>query len=261
MATGPTVGVVTGGASGIGAACAIELSERGYKVIIVDVNADLAEERAKAIGGIARVADVSDEVQVEKLAAEIWRDFGPVDALVANAGVLQRPLPPHELSMTDYDRVMSVDLRGVYVSCRAFGTLMARRGLGSIVTISSCAAFLSTPLHAYGPAKAAVVAMTATLAAEWGRSGVRVNCVAPAFTLTEGLRERDARGERDLSRFGSDLLLGRPIDPSEIAKPVAFLLSSDASAITGITLPVDGGLIASGVWQSYGGVRGVYHAA
>jgi NAD(P)-dependent dehydrogenase (short-subunit alcohol dehydrogenase family) len=261
MTTSSAIAVVTGGASGIGAACAAELADRGYLVIVVDVNADAAAQRAKAIGGVARVADVSDEHQMDKLAADIWREFGAVDALVANAGVLQLPLPPHELSMADYDRVMSVDLRGVYVTCRAFGTLMARHGAGAIVTISSCAAFLSTPLHAYGPAKAAVVAMTATLAAEWGRSGVRVNGVAPAYTLTEGLKERGARGERDLSRFGSDLLLGRAIEPSEIAKPVAFLLSSDASAVTGVTLPVDGGLIASGVWPSYGGIRGAYDAA
>lgn len=260
MTKSSAIAVVTGGASGIGAACAIELAERGHQVVVVDINGDLAEQCAKSIGGIARTADVSSEEEMERLAADIWQECGPVAALVANAGVLQRPLPPHELPMSEYDRVISVDLRGVYITCRAFGTRMARHGSGNIVTISSGSAYLSTPLHAYGPAKAAVVALTETLAAEWGRSGVRVNGVAPAFTLTEGLKERAARGERNLDRFGTDLLIGRAIEPSEIAKPVAFLLSPESSAITGITLPVDGGLKAAGVWESYGGIRPAYGA-
>lgn len=251
------VAVVTGAASGIGAACAEALARQGYDVVLTDVTAATLEERARALGGTWRVLDVTDEVATEALAQELFA-AGGVDALVASAGVLQSPLPPHELPMTDWDRVVQVDLRGVYLSCRAFGTLMARRGRGAIVTISSCAGLRSTPLHSYGPAKAAVIALTATLAAEWGRSGVRVNGIAPAFTLTEAVKERARLGERDLSAFSRDHLIGRAIEPREIAEPVAFLLSDAASAITGVTLPVDGGLLAGGVWASYGGYRHPY---
>lgn len=254
---GKRVAVVTGAASGIGAACAEVLVEQGYDVVMTDVTAAALEEKARGIGARWHVLDVTDEAATEALAQELFA-AGGVDALVASAGVLQSPLPPHQLLMTDWDRVMQVDLRGLYLSCRSFGTLMARAGRGAMVTISSCAGLRSTPLHAYGPAKAAVISLTETLAAEWGRSGVRVNGVAPAFTLTEAIRERARIGERDLSAFSRDHLIGRAIEPREIAGPVAFLLSDAASAITGVTLPVDGGLLAGGVWASYGGCRAAY---
>lgn len=249
--------VVTGAGSGIGAACARMLVARGYRVIVTDVTKEPIEALATDIGSEWRVLDVTDEAATEDLAAELFID-GSIGALVASAGVLQSPLPPHVLPLGDWDRVISVDLRGVYLSCRAFGTRMARAGAGSIVTISSCAGLRSTPLHAYGPAKAAVISLTESLAAEWGRSGVRVNGVAPAFTLTEAIKERAHAGERDLSAFSRDHLIGRAIEPDEIAAPVCFLLSDEASAITGITLPVDGGLLAGGVWNTYGGYRAAY---
>lgn len=252
------VAVVTGAASGIGAACAAELVRRGYTVWLADVDEAKARERAESIGGHAHVVDVAEEDSVRALADAVYDAHGRVDALVASAGVLQSPLPPAELPMEVFDRVVKVHLRGTYLTCREFGTRMADAGGGAIVTISSGAAFRSTPLHAYGPAKAAIVGLTETLAAEWGRSGVRVNGVAPAYTLTEGIGRQ---GDRDLSSFGRNLLIGRAIDPAEIARPVAFLLSDDASAITGITLPVDGGLIASGVWSDYGGLRPAYPLA
>lgn len=251
------VAVVTGAASGIGAACAETLVAQGYHVVMTDIEAGTLEAKATALGAEWRVLDVADEEATETLAEKLFTTGG-VDAFVASAGVLQTPLPPHELSMLDWDRVVNVDLRGLYLGCRAFGTRMARAGRGAIVTISSCAGLRSTPLHAYGPAKAAVISLTESLAAEWGRSGVRVNGVAPAFTLTEAVRKRARIGERDLSAFSRDHLIGRAIEPREIAEPVAFLLSDAASAITGVTLPVDGGLLAGGVWATYGGYRAAY---
>ncbi|MFC0281346.1 SDR family NAD(P)-dependent oxidoreductase [Falsigemmobacter intermedius] len=249
--------VVTGGASGIGFACAEVLRAEGWSVVLADVNADLLQARAAQIGAEAAVLDVSDPDATEALAARL-ADSGGVQGLVASAGVLQRPVAPHELSMAEWDHVMNIDLRGVYISCRAFGTRMARAGTGAIVTISSGAGMLSTPMHSYGPAKAGVISLTQSLAAEWGRSGVRVNGVAPGFTLTEAVKARLATSERDISGFERDQVIGRALEPVEIARPVAFLLSDAASAITGTTLPVDGGIIANGVWPSYGGLRGKY---
>lgn len=255
MAQDKRVALVTGGGSGIGAACAAKLAQQGYHVIVADLDETRAQRVANACGGEAEQFDVASETATEAFCDNLLARHGHLDALVSCAGVMQKPLSPSSLPMEDFDHVMAVDFRGVYLTCRAFGTRMAQHGSGAIVTISSCAAFRSTPLHAYGPAKAAVVALTQTLAAEWGRSGVRVNGVAPAYTLTEELQRRADSGERDLSRFGRELILGRPITPAEIAGPVAFLLSDAASAITGITLPVDGGLLAAGVWNDYGGLR------
>ena len=250
--------VITGGGSGIGAACAERMAASGWHVVCADVDLGNARAVADRVGGTARQLDVTDEAATEALADAIERDIGPVTAVVASAGVLQPWDRPHELDMKVFDRVVEVDFKGVFVTARVFGTRMARAGSGALVLISSCAALRSTPLHAYGPAKAAVAAMTETLAAEWGYSGVRVNCVAPAFTLTEVIERQAREGQRDLSAFGRDLLIQRPIRPSEIAAPVEFLLSEGASAITGITLPVDGGLLAAGVWHSYGGPRAAY---
>lgn len=247
--------VVTGAASGIGAACANLLSQRGNRVILVDRDAAGVAAQGARLGAPAYTLDVADEAAVAETSAAIMAEHGVPHGLVACAGVVQKILPPHELPMEEFDRVLAINLRGLYLTCREFGTAMARTGRGAIVTISSGAAYRSTPLHAYGPAKAAVVALTETLAAEWGRSGVRVNGVAPAYTMTEGIRDRAAQGDRDISGFGNGLIIGRAINPAEIAAPVAFLLSEDASAITGITLPVDGGLLASGVWDDYGGLR------
>jgi len=251
--------VVTGAASGIGMACAEALVAKGYRVLMTDISEGPLKVKAEALGAGWRVLDVTDEAANEALAAELFADGG-VDALVASAGVLQSPLPPHELSMADWDRVIDVDLRGLYLGCRAFGTRMARAGHGAIVTISSCAGLRSTPLHGYGPAKAAVISLTTGLAAEWGRSGVRVNGIAPAFTLTEAIKERARISERDIKAFSRDHLIGRAIEPREIAEPVVFLLSDAASAITGVTIPIDGGLLAGGAWASYGGYRAPYMA-
>lgn len=255
MVEGPRCVVVTGAARGIGAACARLLAERGDTVILVDRDPAGLAALAGELDAPAYTLDVADEAAVVETCAQIIAAHGVPQGLVACAGVVQTIMPPHELPMAEFDRVLAINLRGLYLTCREFGTAMARAGRGAIVTISSGAAYRSTPLHAYGPAKAAVVALTETLAAEWGRSGVRVNGVAPAYTMTEGIRERAARGERDISGFGKGLIIGRAISPDEIAAPVAFLLSADARAITGITLPVDGGLLASGVWDDYGGLR------
>jgi len=252
------VAVVTGAGSGIGAACAKMLSAKGYKVVVTDITRAPIKALAQDIDAEWHVLDVTDEKATEDFVGELFAKTS-VDALVTSAGVLQSPLPPNELPMADWDRVIAVDLRGLYLSCRAFGTRMANAGKGSIVTISSCAGLRSTPLHAYGPAKAAVISLTEGLAAEWGRSGVRVNGIAPAFTLTEAIIERARIGERDLSAFSRDHLIGRAIEVDEIAAPVCFLLSDEASAITGITLPVDGGILAGGVWNTYGGYRAPYH--
>ena len=252
---GGRVALVTGGASGIGEACVRVLAERGARIVVNDVDRARAEAVARDVSGLAVVADVSDEHDVERMTEAAERELGPIDILVANAGVLQSPLPPEELSLSDWDRIVAVDQRGVYLSCRSVGGRMAKRGRGSIVTVASIAGMRSMPLHSYAPAKAAVISMTQCLAAEWGRSGVRVNAVAPGYTLTPALKEAIDSGRRDATTLAETSALGRLIEPREIAIAVAFLASDEAAAITGIALPVDAGWLVATPWLSYGGIR------
>ena len=136
---------------------------------------------------------------------------------------------------------------------------MARRGGGSIVNIASIAGSRSGPLHAYGPAKAAVISLTECLAAEWGRSGVRVNAVSPGFTLTPAVMKSFELGVLDKNAIEQSTALGRLINVEEIAAAVGFLASPSGSAITGVNLPVDAGFLVATSWQAYGGIRLASH--
>jgi len=249
-----SVAVVTGGASGIGEASARLLAGRGTQVAIVDVAEERGRDVAEAIGGAFFRASVLDEDEIEAAAQQIEDQLGPADILVTSAGIAQSPRPPEELAMKTWDRVVDTDLRGTYLSCVAFGRRMALRGRGSIVTIASITGMRATPLHAYGPAKAAVISLTAGLAAEWGRSGVRVNAVSPGYTLTPPMQWAIDNGRRDPTLMEENSALGRLVAPEEVARAVAFLASEDASAITGVNLPVDAGWLTAGPHHTYGGL-------
>lgn len=243
------IAVVTGGASGIGAACARRLAACGARVVIAD------RKPAEATAAQTVAIDIADEHSVVAAMEEIESRIGPVAVLVNSAGVLQRTLPPEQLGLAEWDFVARVDLRGTYVCCAAFGARMAARGAGAIVNISSVAGMRSGPLHSYGPAKAGVIHLGKCLAAEWGPKGVRVNTVSPGFTQTPALDKGKADGTLEDATLSANTALGRLIRPEEIAAAVAFLASDLASAITGINLPVDAGYLVATPWASYGGLR------
>jgi NAD(P)-dependent dehydrogenase (short-subunit alcohol dehydrogenase family) len=249
------IAVVTGGASGIGAACAEVLAADGWKVVVADINLEPAQAIAQRINGIAWQIDVASDASVAEAAASIEKQVGPVYGLVNSAGIIQKPLAPHELDMEAFDRVQQIDFRGTYLACREFARAMLSRQAGSIVNISSVAGSRSMPLHSYSPAKAAVINMTQCLAAEWGRSWVRVNAVAPGYTLTPALQAAIDKGERQVDGALINSPLHQLVKPSQIADAVAFLLSDRATAITGINLPVDCGWLAGTTWDMYGGLR------
>jgi NAD(P)-dependent dehydrogenase (short-subunit alcohol dehydrogenase family) len=255
--TGSTkrISVVTGGASGIGAACVRELAANGDLVVVVDRDVAKAQAVAAEIGGRAYAADVGDERGVEACAAAIERECGPVDVLVNSAGIIQVPVRPHDLPMSAWDDIVRVDQRGTYVACLAFARGMIGRKRGSIVNIASIAGMRSMPLHAYAPAKAAVISITECLAAEWGPSQVRVNAVSPGYTRTPALQGAIDKGQRDINALKGNSALGRMVEPDEIAKAVAFLAGPDAAAITGVNLPVDCGWLVTPSWHTYGGLR------
>lgn len=248
------VAVVTGGASGIGLACCQELAERGARIMVLDRD-QRAHDLAKELGGRAWIVDVSDEAAVDRCAAQIESEFGAPAVLVNSAGVIQVPLPPEKLSMQVWDDVVRIDQRGTYVACVAFGKRMAARRRGNIINIASIAGMRSMPMHAYAPAKAAVISITECLAAEWGPAQVRVNAVAPGYTRTPALQDAIDKGERDVARLETNSALGRMVEPVEIARVVAFLAGPDAAAITGATIPVDCGWLVTTSWHTYGGLR------
>ncbi len=248
------IAVVTGGASGIGLATAGVLIERGWRVVISDIDAKANQAAAVSIGADPIPFDVNDEHATEAAFADIEARLGPIEALFANAGVIQSGGRSEDLPFAEFDRVIAVNLRGVYVSCITAGKRMARRGHGGIVITGSVTASRTAPLHAYAPSKAAVVHMAACLAADWGRSGVRVNAVSPGYVATPPVLANIARGTRDPKLLVEGAALGRMVEPAEIGRGVAFLLSDDASAVTGINLPIDAGWLAGSHLTTYGGV-------
>lgn len=245
--------IVTGGGSGIGAACAAALADAGARVCVLDRSEERAGAQAVAVGGRAYVCDVADEAKVEQTIAAIEKEEGPIAALVNAAGILQRILPPDKLTLDEWDAILRVDLRGIYLTCATAGTRMARRGKGAIVNVASVSGMRSAPLHGYGPAKAGVIQLGECLAAEWGRVGVRVNTVSPGFTDTPALQKSFALGALDRARLTEASALGRLVAPAEIAAAVLFLCSDLASGITGVNLPVDVGYLVAAPWGAYGG--------
>ena len=247
--------IITGGASGIGAACCRLFAERGAKVVVLDRDVGRAEAVAKEIGGRAWHADVTDEPSLTSAARSIETEFGPVETLVNSAGIIQVPHRPSELSMAVWDDIVRVDQRGTYLASVVFARAMLQRRRGSIVNIASIAGMRSMPLHSYAPAKAAVISMTACLAAEWGPAGVRVNVISPGYTRTPALQAAIDKGERDVSLLRSNAALGRLVEAEDIAKAAAFLASAEAAAITGVNIPVDCGWLVATPWNTYGGLR------
>jgi NAD(P)-dependent dehydrogenase (short-subunit alcohol dehydrogenase family) len=184
------LGVVIGGANGIGAATCEVMIREGWRVAVVDLAQQAAEETAKRIGGLAFALDISNLEAVETLALQIEREHGPVAGLVVAAAAFQDKFAPDEFPMELWQRVMKVNIEGTFNANRVFAAGMARAGKGSIVNVASIVGHASSPQHAYGPTKAAVLNMTKNFAAQYGKSGVRVNSVSPGAVLVPRVKAR-----------------------------------------------------------------------
>ena len=244
--------LVTGGSRGIGAATATLLAEQGHTVVIVDI-APEPPEGSQAILWPAPF-DVASEGGVTAGIADIEAAHGPITGLVNAAGVFGKMHSLERVRMEQWDREVNIDLRGTFMVARAVGVRMAKRRNGAIVNVASVAGMTSGPIHAYTAAKAGVIQLTQTLAAEWGRAGVRVNAVSPGFTRTAMLEAGIASGALDKERLARPSAMNRLVEPMEVAQAIAFLLSPQASGITGINLPVDAGFLAGSTWDAYGGL-------
>jgi pyridoxal 4-dehydrogenase len=233
------VAIVTGAGQGIGRAIAGKLREEGARVVVADKNPETASKAAADIGGVAHVADVSDPDQVAALAAAAVDRFGTVDILVNDAAIVPF-LPWEDLDFAEWRRVMSVNIDGVFLACKAVYPHMKRAGYGRIVNIASNVVVAGTPNMAhYVAAKGAVLAFTRSLATEVGRHGITVNAVAPGLTASEGVLASPHAGAFDF--VVSLQAIPRRAVPADIAPAVAFLASEEAGWITGQMLVADGG--------------------
>ncbi|HTP73579.1 MAG TPA: SDR family oxidoreductase [Burkholderiaceae bacterium] len=239
------VAVVTGGAQGIGLACATLLAEAGARVVLLDRDEDaLQSARARVPNATARVLDVTDEAAVDRTFAALAGEHGAIHVLVNNAGLAIRK-PSLELSLTDWNAVVAVNLTGAFLCARAAARHMPASG-GAIVNAASIMGLSGGGLYpniSYQTTKGGLVNMTRALAVEWAPRGIRVNAVAPTWTRT-GFIGALERSPELMQRIRDVTPLKRLAEPHEVASAVLFLASPAAAMVTGHVLAVDGGYLA-----------------
>jgi NAD(P)-dependent dehydrogenase (short-subunit alcohol dehydrogenase family) len=237
------VAVVTGAAQGIGNAIAKGLAAEGARIVVADLNR--ADEAAQEFeDGIGLTVDVADELQVERMAQQVVDECERIDILVNNAGLYAslQMRPFTEIPVEEWRQVMDVNVLSMFLTTRAVVPRMREQGGGRIVNISSGTPFRGVPflLH-YVTSKGAIVALTRALAKELGRDDVLVNCVAPGFTMSDGVREHPEVIEalRDISV--SARTIQRDQEPEDVVGAVVFLCGPGAAFVTGQTIVIDGG--------------------
>ncbi len=238
------VAVITGGASGIGLATARKLLSEGAKVVLVDWNEDVSEI-AKTLNNDALGirCDVSSDTDVQKSVNDIIEKFGHIDFLVANAGIGGGPNKAHEVSVDEWNKVIGVNQTGIFLMNKYVITEMLKTGGGAIVNTSSMYGLVGTTMSfAYSASKGAINQMTRSLALTYARDNIRVNAVAPGYVDTPILAEvpKDMK-----DAMANQLPVGRLGKDTEIANLICYLLSDDATFITGAIVPIDGGFTAA----------------
>jgi NAD(P)-dependent dehydrogenase (short-subunit alcohol dehydrogenase family) len=252
------VALVTGGANGIGKAIAQVLAQNGARVVIADLDESLSKATAAEIPGAIGVKfNVSDEASVEAGVAFIKANLGKIDILINNAGVNTRNrVNIDQFSNDDWDRIMNVDLRGLFLVSRAVSKLMISQNGGRIVNISSVMGVVPARLQcAFTAAKAGVNQLTRTMAIELAPHNILVNCVAPGSTLTEGTKDLFYGGEKGMSdttkRMLAHVPLNRPGSTDEMAYAVLYFVAPESGYTTGQILCVDGGWTAGGFFRDF----------
>jgi NAD(P)-dependent dehydrogenase (short-subunit alcohol dehydrogenase family) len=246
------VALVTGAGSGIGRATALAFARAGACVAAADINLAAAEQTAALIRAAnadahALACDVASESQVAQLISDTVRRFGRLDYAHNNAGIGAPPAALHEADLASFERVLKVNLVGVWLCLKYEARYMLEHGGGAIVNTASLAGLIGFPMNvAYSASKHAVVGLTRTAALEYARAGIRVNAVCPAFVHTPMVDQLVQLGgpRMSLERLASMQPMGRLGTPEEVAEAVVWLCSDNAAFITGHCLPLDGGTTA-----------------
>lgn len=257
QAAEPRIGVVIGGTSGIGRAIAVRFAQEGFRVVVAGRDATRGAEAAEACRAAGAPdmrfieTDVGDARSVDALGRGVVAAFGVPHAVVNCAGILQSGKRVLDQDLDEDERMWRINYRGTLLGCQVFGRLMSDAGRGALLNVGSLASFAPLSLPAYTPGKHAVLALTEILAAELGPKGVRVNAVAPGYTLSDGLKAKIAKGERNPEAIQATTALRRFVEPRDVAEAALFLCSDRAGAITGVTLPVDAGWLVQAPYAQY----------
>ncbi len=241
-----TTALVTGAASGLGRCIAERLAAAGVTLALVDVDGDGAGRALDEIGakGVVVAVDLSRPEEVQRALREVDDRLGPVDLLVNNAGIsgVGPPKPTADTPLDEWEKTLAINVTAPFLLCQSIVPGMAERGRGVVVNIASMAGILCLPGRvSYAASKAALISLTKTLAAETAKSGVRINAVCPGWIETPFVAARMA--EPELRAAAEAMVpMGRIASPDEVTDTVMFLLSTGSRYMTGVALPVDGGM-------------------
>lgn len=245
------VALVTGAGQGIGRAIALAFAKEGADIAVNAMHKETSEATVEDLRKLGRravsiPADVSLPDEVDRMVGKVLDTFGKIDILVNTAGGGSRFFPMLDFPLEEWEKVMALNLRSAYLCSQRVGRLMAEQKAGKILNMASVNAYGGSPLRsAYAPAKAGIVNLTMVMAVELGKYNINVNCLAPGVVLVPRIKRLAEQNVFNLERVLSRTPLGRLCEPEDVAKAAVFLVSDEAAAITGVTLPIDAGWLAN----------------